>query len=238
MVAADGGAAADVAHAHVARAAGFGEDGIHAVLGQTDGRIRFQIGGGEAQGVAQVPPGRHGAGKQMPVAVEAGGPLHVAGGNQLAQIGGGDDRALKRTLGHHVIPKAVVAAPGSKQRRVSGAAIAEAVIIAAHQVRSVIVPHQQRKVFIPGHVHKRLGKGQDLNLLDAVQRADQQDAVCNRGQQQPVLAGAAVKGHDRRGQAERRGSLGGFGKQRSVAQMNAVKKAQGDHACHGNTSMM
>ena len=113
--------------------------------------------------------------------------------------------------------------------------MAEAVVVARHQVDGVPAAHQQLRdeVLPAGGHHLPVEGGQD-DLLDAVEPPDQVPAVLRgvdegAGDAGDHLLGGPVEGEDGGGAAPPGGLLRRAAEKGGVAQMDPVEEAQGDH---------
>ena len=177
----------------------------------------------------------------MTVAQQLGGSLQVALADQLADMGRGDRDAASDHLVHHVHPHAVEAAPAAEPGGAALASVAEGEVVAADHMLGPQGPNQVVvHKGLPGHLHHGLVKMRHQDLVQAEAGLHQPLAVLDGINQRHRLVkdqgvGVGVKGQGRGPEAHGVGPLPGQSQQRGVAQMDAVKKSQGDDAvlCHG-----
>ena len=167
----DGGAGADVGDGGVALPLQLHQTGVNAELGDHQPGRQRQIGGGDAQGAAQLVAVDDLAGENMGMAQEGVGLLHLPLLQQGADVGGGNPGAVDGLLRHHgpgqVLPLAVVC----QQCAVAGAAASEAEIVSADEACSGIVPAEKVQKFLPGCGVHFFIKGQgDYPVQTAVQK--------------------------------------------------------------------
>ena len=229
----DGGTGADVGDGGVLLPIQLHQTGVNAESGNRQRFRQGQVGGGNAQGAAQLMAVDHGTSKDVGMAQEGVGFFHLPLLQQGSDVGGGDPDAVNGLLRHHgpgqTLPPAVV----RKQRAVAGAAASEAEIVTADKACRGVVPAEKLQEFLPaGGVHFFI-KGQGNHPVQTAA-------------QKPLPVGGGIDEH--RGGAEYQGIRVGVegdgsglpagflrdaaaGVQQSpVAQVDAVKKAQGENS--------
>ena len=139
VVAADRGAHAHVGHCQIAFFADPDTAGVNAESGDQNTVGKLQIGGGDADGAAQLPSGHHGAGKDMGMAQQAVGFFHVARFQKGSDAGGGNALTLCRLLRHDDAGKLVFAAELPQLFRVTLALVAKAEILAADETGGSVI---------------------------------------------------------------------------------------------------
>ena len=195
-----------------------------------------QVHRGDADGAADALAVLHRAAEAVAVAQKFGGALHISRLHQCADVGGADGDAVVHHLRDDVAAQAQLGAFLLQELGVSGVFVAEAVVVARHQMhRAIALDQQLRDEVLPRHGHHVAVKGGQNDPVDAVEPADQALPVLRRVDEVHRLAGdhllgRAVKGKDGRLRAQLAGALRRFLQQGAVPPVYAVEKAEGYHS--------
>ena len=176
----------------------------------------------------------HCARQGMRVAQETGRPLYLAHFHQAADVSGADGDPADFHLRYDVAAQAQGGAFFPQEFRRACVFVAEAVVVARHKMNGVPAAHQQlRDKILPAGGHHLPVKGGHDDVLDAVQPADQVPAVVRgvderAGNPGDHLFGRAVEGENGGGAAPAGGLLRRPAEESGMAQVDPVKKPQGN----------
>ena len=131
-----------------------------------------QVHRGDADGAAQPLAVLHRLTQAVGMAQKQRRPLHVALLHQRADIGGADGDALDLHLGDDIAAQPQVRALRLQQRHRALVFVAEAVVVAGHEMHRAVVPNEHLNVILPAHGHHGLIEAGEDDPLNAVYPSD------------------------------------------------------------------
>ena len=228
--AADGGAGAHIGDGGIGLAVDGDTAGIDAEFRHHQSLFQTDVGGGDAQGPAQLLAGDHHAGDDVGMAQETLGGLHIAALDLGADIGGGNALAVHGLLRDDGAGQAPLLTEFHKSLDISLVTAAEPEVVAADEAHSALL-QKAREEFLPGHAHDLRDHGVLLHVGDAVAAQQQAPAGGGTDEGRGILGeegtGMTVKGNGRRLGPGRFRQRHAGPQQSLMAQMYPIKKSQG-----------
>ena len=206
--------------------------GVHTVARHEHPVRKLHVDRGRAHLRAEAVAIVHRVRQGVRMAEEGVGALDLTVFEQLADISGADDAAVERDSGDDVAAKTALGTVGGELFRRALAPPAEAEVVPHDERRRVHLVDECLDKRLPRHLHDRAVKVDKDHALDAEQAADELLAAVGAVDERDLRAEhervrVHVKAHDRGDGAHFFRARDCAAHERGVADMDAVKKAQG-----------